>query len=44
MLFEHSAYVMLIDKRGVQRLGIPYERLHSDSLAQDLRVLLDEPS
>lgn len=44
VLFEHSAYVMLIDKRGVQRLGIPYERLHSDSLAQDLRVLLDEPS
>ena len=23
-LFEHSAYVLLIDKRGVQRLGIPF--------------------
>jgi protein SCO1 len=44
VLFEHSAYVMLIDKRGVQRLGIPYERLDPGTLAQDLRVLLDEPS
>lgn len=43
-LFEHSAYVMLIDKRGVQRLGIPFERLDPDTLAQDLQVLLDEPS
>jgi protein SCO1/2 len=43
-LFEHSAYVLLIDKRGVQRLGIPFERLDPDTLAQDLQVLLDEPS
>ena len=35
---------MLIDKRGIQRLGIPYERLDPDLLAQDLQVLLDEPS
>jgi protein SCO1/2 len=42
--FEHSAYVMLIDKRGVQRLGIPFERLDGDLLAQDLQVLLNEPS
>jgi cytochrome oxidase Cu insertion factor (SCO1/SenC/PrrC family) len=41
--FEHSAYVMLIDKRGVQRLGIPFERLNADELAQDLEVLLSEP-
>jgi len=40
--FEHSAYVMLIDKRGIQRLGIPFERLDPDTLAQDLQVLLDE--
>ena len=40
--FEHSAYVLLIDKRGVQRLGIPFERLDADALAQDLRVLRDE--
>jgi cytochrome oxidase Cu insertion factor (SCO1/SenC/PrrC family) len=44
VLFEHSAYVMLIDKRGIQRLGIPFERLDPDTLAQDLQVLLDEPS
>jgi protein SCO1 len=42
--FEHSAYVLLIDKRGVQRLGIPFERLDADRLAQDLRVLRDEPA
>ena len=40
--FEHSAYVMLIDRRGVQRLGIPFERLDPAELAQDLRVLLAE--
>jgi protein SCO1 len=42
--YEHSAYVMLIDRRGEQRLGIPFERLDPDALAQDLRVLLDEPA
>jgi cytochrome oxidase Cu insertion factor (SCO1/SenC/PrrC family) len=42
--FEHSAYVMLIDRRGVQRLGIPFERLDPQALAQDLNVLLDEPA
>jgi cytochrome oxidase Cu insertion factor (SCO1/SenC/PrrC family) len=43
VLFEHTAYVMLIDKRGIQRLGIPFERLDPDTLEQDLKVLLDEP-
>lgn len=42
--YEHSAYVMLIDRRGVQRLGIPFERLEPAALAQDLRVLLAEPA
>jgi protein SCO1/2 len=42
--FEHSAYVMLIDKRGQQRLGIPFESLDSPSLARDLRALLSEPA
>jgi protein SCO1/2 len=41
--FEHSAYVLLIDKRGIPRLGIPFERLDAGALAQDLRVLRDEP-
>jgi protein SCO1/2 len=40
--FEHSAYVMLIDKHGTQRLGIPFEALDPDSLARDLRALLAE--
>jgi protein SCO1 len=41
--FEHSAYVMLIDKHGTQRVGIPFEQLTPVSLATDLRSLLDEP-
>jgi protein SCO1/2 len=40
--FEHSAYVMLIDKHGTQRLGIPFESLDPRSLARDMRVLLAE--
>jgi cytochrome oxidase Cu insertion factor (SCO1/SenC/PrrC family) len=40
--FEHSAYALLIDKHGVQRVGIPFEQLTSDSLARDVRTLLAE--
>jgi protein SCO1 len=40
--FEHSAYVLLIDKHGEQRVGIPFEQLTADSLARDIRVLLNE--
>jgi protein SCO1/2 len=40
--FEHSAYVMLLDERGIQRVGIPFEQLTPDSLAHDLRLLRDE--
>jgi protein SCO1/2 len=42
--FEHSAYVLLIDKRGRQRLGIPFEALDPRSLARDMRKLLAEPA
>ncbi len=42
--FEHSAYVLLIDKRGVQRVGIPFESLEPNALARDMRILLAEPS
>jgi protein SCO1/2 len=38
--FEHSAYVLLIDQQGRQRLGIPFEALSPESLERDLRVLL----
>jgi cytochrome oxidase Cu insertion factor (SCO1/SenC/PrrC family) len=40
--YEHSAYVLLIDKHGEQRLGIPFEALDPHSLARDLRALLAE--
>ncbi|MDA0168019.1 SCO family protein [Solirubrobacter taibaiensis] len=40
--FEHSAYVLLIDKRGEQRIGIPFESLEPEALAQDLRALVAE--
>jgi len=40
--FEHSAYVMLVDKHGTQRLGIPFESLEPESLAHDIRTLLAE--
>jgi protein SCO1/2 len=41
--FEHSAYVMLIDKHGRQRVGIPFEQLTVDGLAADFESLLREP-
>jgi protein SCO1/2 len=41
--FEHSAYVMLIDKHGNQRVGLPFEQLDAKSLARDIRLLEQEP-
>jgi cytochrome oxidase Cu insertion factor (SCO1/SenC/PrrC family) len=41
--YEHSAYVMLIDKVGEQRVGIPFEQLTPEQLADDVRLLRDEP-
>jgi protein SCO1/2 len=41
--FEHSAYVMLIDKHGRQRVGIPFEQLTVEGLAADLEALKREP-
>ena len=40
--FEHSAYVLLIDKQGRQRVGFPFEQLDSDLLAADIKALLEE--
>lgn len=37
--FDHSAYVVLIDRRGVQRVGWPVEQLRPEGLAHDLRLL-----
>jgi cytochrome oxidase Cu insertion factor (SCO1/SenC/PrrC family) len=37
--YEHSAYVMLVDPDGVQRVGFPFEQLDPARLAQDIRLL-----
>ena len=37
--FDHSAYVLLIDRRGVQRIGWPVDQLRPEGLAHDLRLL-----
>jgi protein SCO1/2 len=41
--FEHSAYVLLIDRRGRQRIGFPVEQLTPEGLAHDIRRLEAEP-
>ncbi len=40
--FEHSAYVLLIDKAGRQRIGFPVNRLTPEGLAHDVRLLARE--
>jgi protein SCO1 len=40
--FEHSAYVLLIDKRGRQRISFPVEELTPEGLAHDIRKLQGE--
>jgi len=40
--FEHSAYVLLIDKAGRQRIGFPVNRLTPEGLAHDIRLLAEE--
>ncbi|HWH96112.1 MAG TPA: SCO family protein [Baekduia sp.] len=37
--FDHSAYVVLIDAKGVQRVGWPVDKLTPEGLAHDLRLL-----
>jgi protein SCO1/2 len=38
--FDHSAYVVLVDRNGVQRVGWPVDKLTPEGLAHDLRLLL----
>jgi protein SCO1/2 len=40
--YEHSAYVLLIDRKGEQRVGFPFEQLDPALLAQDIRSLRGE--
>jgi protein SCO1/2 len=37
--FDHSAYVLLIDRHGRQRIGFPVEQLTPEALAHDIRRL-----
>lgn len=37
--FEHSAYVLLIDGKGRQRIGFPFDELTSEGLVHDLHRL-----
>jgi protein SCO1/2 len=37
--FEHSAYIVLVDAKGVQRVGWPVDKLTPEGLAHDLRLL-----
>jgi protein SCO1/2 len=39
---EHNSYVVLIDRRGRQRVGFPVDFLTPEALAHDLGVLLRE--
>jgi len=38
---DHSAYVVLVDARGMQRVGWPHDHLTPEGLEHDLRVLLE---
>jgi protein SCO1/2 len=40
--FDHSAYVLLIDRSGRQRIGFPVEQLTPEGLAHDIRRLQAE--
>jgi protein SCO1/2 len=40
--FDHSAYVLLIDRHGRQRIGFPVEQLTPEGLAHDIRRLQAE--
>ena len=36
---DHSTFVLLIDKRGIERVGFPASQLTPEALAHDIRVL-----
>jgi protein SCO1/2 len=42
--FEHNSYVVLIDRRGRQRVSFPIGFLTPESLLHDLRVLIRQKS
>ena len=40
---DHSTFVMLIDKRGIERIGYAADQLAPEDLAHDIRVLERDP-
>ena len=40
---EHNSYVVLLDKRGRQRVGFPVDFLTPEGLAHDIEILRREP-
>jgi protein SCO1/2 len=40
----HSTFVLLIDKRGLERVGFAADQLTPDGLAHDIKVLEREPA
>jgi protein SCO1/2 len=41
---DHSTFVLLIDKRGMERVGYPADELTPEGLAHDIGVLQREPA
>ncbi len=41
--FDHSAYVLVLDRNGGQRVAWPADKLTSDGLAHDVRVVAGLP-
>ncbi len=41
---DHSTFVLLIDKRGIERVGFAADQLTPEGLAHDIRVLEAEPA
>jgi protein SCO1 len=37
--FEHTAHVVLLDRRGAQRIGFPVDKLTPEALAHDVALL-----
>lgn len=41
---DHSTFVILVDKRGLERVGFAADELTPEALAHDIRVLQREPA
>jgi protein SCO1/2 len=41
---DHSTFVLLVDKKGVERVGFAADQLTPEGLAHDIRVLEREPA